>query len=382
MGKREDMSSECPDAYEPRRFVTLLNSRQSKRPCAVDAWVEATVRAVDHLLDDNTVFLSSVGMNTWELLVHLVNVKGGRQLILLPASWDENNKLRIIESFRLDSPRTEFAAVETPSGSGKSTKSWWTARDRQIVRVADTLVPISLRPGGGLATLLRDETTAGQVFDNRFRAPYSPASDKVEYSFDPARLNSAIEPHWNYLTHWTRASHAAYPGESNYDYYQSILDSSRYRHSALDTLMRIVRARQVTASSRFIRGGYSVVSFTSLHPFEAVKLMRWRRRYVYYNFEPYGIAIEREIAVHLRMRPVIYGDGDTYDSLPAEYRCYYQTDTTEVADWRPETEWRHLGDFDFSQIPHDKIKLLVYRPEDAAPVETLGPYEVIPLTLT
>jgi hypothetical protein len=88
--------------------------------------------------------------------------------------------------------------------------------------------------------------------------------------------------------------------------------------------------------------------------------MTWRKRYVYYNFEPYGIAIHREEAERLGIRPVIYGNQDLYDRMPESDRPFYQNIGSGNANWQPEAECRYLGDFELKEIPTSRIRLIVY----------------------
>jgi hypothetical protein len=124
------------------------------------------------------------------------------------------------------------------------------------------------------------------------------------------------------------------------------------------------------------------VSFSALKPLEAVKLMRWRRRYVCYSFEPYGVAIRADIADAAGLRPVIYGDDELYSRLADSDRPFFQSRGSKVSDWRPEAEWRHLGDFNLPKLPVDGVKLITYTRPEAAALQQSTKYEVIPLMPT
>ncbi len=367
------------------RKCVLLNSRQSKRPSRRDKWIQATKEAVEHFADD-CVFLTSIGMNTWELALHLVNECGGRQIIVIPAE-DGINPANVIDSvnldFKLDPARVGFVFFNPSKSIKRSRKSCWLERDRIIVDLADTIVPVSVRSGGNLESIIAAAAVEhDKHVEARFAVEYRPAADRVTYNLNQKYINPRFAGSvWDYVTHWTRSSHTPYAGESSLAYYHDIINSDRYPRTASDTLARIVSERRIRASSRFIRGGYEVVSFTSLNPINAVKLMRWRRRYVYYSFEPYGIAIARSYVARISIKPVIYGDSQLYEQLSDEERPFFQNRGSGNADWRPEAEFRHLGDLSLGRVPADQVKLIVYRPADAERFADLCPYEVIPLVL-
>ncbi|MFH2056869.1 MAG: hypothetical protein ABIJ61_13000 [bacterium] len=367
----------------PGRKVLLLNSRQAKRPCNRDPWVAATARAVRSLAATGAVFITSVGLNTWELLQHAVNIAGGRQIVLLPPAADRLETAALIaKDFKLSADQTAFRFLVPDRGArSQSAKWWWPERDRVAMQMADLLLPISLRPESGLMKLLTEAAGRGTPINESFRIDYHSGSDRVLYEFEQARLNPIFRQGWDYLTHWTRSCHGPLPGESSFDFYQDLISSTRYPRAAVDVLRRIVMERRLRASGRFLRAGQIAVAFTSQNPVDAIGLMRWRKRYVYYNFEPYGIAIHRDIARELGIRPVIYGPAEKYRQLAPGDRPYFQNQGERKADWLPEFELRHLGDLDFAALPAEAIKLLVYRGEDRDLLPADLPYEVIPLAV-
>lgn len=371
-------------ALPERPVAAILNSRQSKRPSLADDWVKNTVAAVKYLVDRGYVISTSVDMNTWELLVHLVNVCGGSQLLVISGDLDKTVTQRadeIARDFRLEPARVGFMIPDHPPSADNRRKSTWERRDEFIIEFANILVPVSIRPGGNLCNRISAASVAGKDLNSSFCVEHRPGVDKVSYSLTQGDLNRDLaDMHWPYLTHWTRSSHLPFPGETRFDYYRDILSSSRYPRSASDTLRRIVAERKIRASSRFIRGGGEVVSFTALHPGSAVGLMRWRRRYVYYNFEPYGIAISVRAAEQLGIREVIYGKPDLYNTLAEPDKPFFQNSGGSSADWKPEAEWRHLGDLKLTDLPDDEIRLLVYSEEDKLTLERISPYRVFSLT--
>jgi hypothetical protein len=373
------------DSLPPDRRCVILNSRQSKRPCNRDDWVTTTARAIDSFIRQGLTVITSIGLNTWELITHLVNVGGGRQIVVLPSMNEESIPSVItqtISDFKLEPMSCLFVAPRSDTVIGRSAKDFWPERDRLAVDLADGVLPISIRRGGNLDGILKEAETEGKEICNEFRVDYSRPVDRVRYDFQGCTLNPALDdPDWRYIIHWTRSSHKPYPTETRFEYYRDILTSDTYCRSALNTLTRIAVDGTIRSSSRFIRGGHQVVSFSALEPLKAVKLMRWRRRYVCYSFEPYGVAIRTDTAIAAGMRPVAYGDDGLYSQLDDRDRPYFQSCGSEISDWCPEAEWRCLGELNLQNLPADGIKLITYTRWEAAALQQLTEYEVIPMIL-
>jgi len=367
----------------PGRRCVILNSRQSKRPCNRDDWVSGTVRAVGSAIGQDLTVITSVGLSTWELTVHLVNIRGGRQIVVLPSMAGEPVASvigRTLADFRLDPSRCLFVTPVAATAPVRGAKGGWPERDVTALELADALLPVSIRPGGSFDGLLRGPAAAHKEVSNDFRVDYHPSLDRVRYNFAHCSGNPALDdPNWRYVIHWTRSSHDPYPGETRFEYYRDILTTDTYCRSAYHTLLRIAVEKTIRSSNRFIRGGYRVVSFSALHPLDAVRLMRWRRRYVSYSFEPYGVAVRTDCAVAAGLRPVIYGNDAVYARLAENERPFFQKHGSQVADWRPEEEWRYEGGFGLGNLPVDGVRLITYSRQEAIELQRLTEYEVTPL---
>jgi hypothetical protein len=373
------------DSLSPGRKCVILNSRQSKRPCNRDDWVTTTTRAVDSVIRQELTVITSTGLNTWELTAHLVNTGRGRQIIILPLMDEESIPsliTQIIDDFKLEAKRCQFVAPGSEMVSRQSTKDLRPERDLLAIELADVILPLSIRPRGNLDGLLNQASLAGKEICNDFRVGYHPPVDRVRFNFERSILNPVPnDPNRRYVIHWTRSSHEPYRAETRFEYYHDVLASDTYCRSAYYTPLRIATDGTIKGSSRFIRGSYPVVSFSALEPREAIKLMRWRRRYVCYSFEPYGVAIRMDTAIAAGLRPVIYGDDDLYFQLADGDRPFFQSRGSDVSDWRPEAEWRYLGDLNLQSLPVDGVKLIAYTRREAAALQQLVKYEVIPLIL-
>ena len=64
--------------------VAILNSRQSKTPLGSDPWVSQTLKAVNFAAGQDWTILSSVGMNTWELVTWAAGRSRAKLELILP----------------------------------------------------------------------------------------------------------------------------------------------------------------------------------------------------------------------------------------------------------------------------------------------------------
>ncbi len=107
-------------------------------------------------------------------------------------------------------------------------------------------------------------------------------------------------------------------------------------------------------------GGENAVSFTSLSTEDSASLMRWRKRFVRYSFEPYGIAIKRDVLASLGTHKVNYRN--TNDT---EINCdsLFIQSSGKKGNWKKEEEWRLRGDLVLNNI--DKNDILVLVPDES-----------------
>lgn len=375
------------------RYAAILNSRQSKAPQGDDLWVRSTLAAVQDAIRRDFSIIGSIGFNTWELVAWATGRHNGKLLIYVPFPYEKNLNLAgttatrdrpaledmICREFALPAQRVEFI-FQQPGLRRGTKKTFWPERDRDIVRLADVLYPVSLRPGGGLEMLVA-EASAEKDMCRKYQIVYQQCRrQSVLQPYSSRACSSLPDAVGEYLTHWTRAANSKWPGETCAEYYRDItLANDHYPRSALDTLQRILREHLLRASPTHIRGGFPVVSFTALAPHEALHLMRWRRRYVRWSFEPYGIAIRNDAALAAGMRPVIYGTPADYQCLPEPDRPFFQNIGMRGGDWLPEKEWRHHGDFDLSKIPDESVKIMVRTPQEMPHIRALGDWDIAPM---
>jgi len=359
------------------RLAVILNSSQSKTPCAADSWVARTSEAVREIVGGEYVLITSTGIVTWELLVHLAAANSGRQIILCPVTVEcQENELfnNTVADFALDADKCAMLFVGS-ARKGRSPKKNWPGRDAQAVAMAQKIFPISIRPGGRLDTLLKANADSGKI-DDSFHIDYAPPTYGPAH-YDISRIKLEVE-NWDFITHWTRTRHGPWPGEPRAAFYSRLLASeNRYPNSALDTLINIISERKIRASSDKIRDSFPAIGFSECHPNDILKILRWCPRRVNWNFEPYGVAISRSVAEKMGAKPVIYGTGEDYRKFSESAKPFFQSRGGEAVDWSGEREWRHIGDIDLNQIRDDQIMFFVWRRSEAEYLRKMTPSPVV-----
>ena len=352
----------------------VINSRQSKFPLGVDAWVKETEAAVAGLARRGLTIVTSLGMNTWELVLALAGKYGLNCLVVLPATGADLDSAadNVRRRFRLGSETSGFLFYEAGHGAGG--KTFWPRRDELIADTADLLFPVCVRPGGNLDRLMAGRT--GKVCPD-FAVPYE-KSRRPRPRYDASRINPGLIGS-EILIHFTRSIPGPWPRESDFAYYMALLDSKReYCHSAPKTLANILESGVVYASGHHIRDAYRVVAFTRWPPEDVAGMFRYRPRLVNPYFEPFGIGIDLRAAGNLGIRPVQYGLPQGFKLLPGDQKPYFQH-RGGGGRWMNEREWRHIGDFQLESLQVESAMVLVPSSGESDDFAALTRLPVVPL---
>jgi hypothetical protein len=341
------------DLLHPRRVVHLI-STGPKHPTGRTPWVVAARQAVHASDYPSEVLLTSIGNKTWEFQAWVASESEIPQILILPSRPGQDLlelTEELVEQLNLPEGRWAVLAYEVAPGQLRG-KGWQLERDRVALNLADRIVPLVLRPGGKLEHLLKEKADPKAVDWSRKLEWEPPKRAERRFRFNPTDIEERIDPlHRDHLIHWTRASDGPWPGETLADYYRALSKSEKeYPRSGRATLNRILRESRLRGSAWKIRGGQPVVAFSALPPSQAIALMRWRKRYARYSIEPYGVAIDKQAALEVGIRPVSYVGGGRFDGTRPPYLLQ---GAGEVGDWPAEREYRHPGDLDLSRIAGD-----------------------------
>lgn len=344
-----------PDDLRRGPKAAVLNSRQSKFPVGADPWVAATVRAVASLRERGWTLVASLGLHTWELALTVVSRLQQKTIVIVPGRIDDRMSAMedIRRRFGLDPGATGFGFLHHRENNPP--KRAWPARDAAVARLADRLLPVSVRPGGTMAALL---DLHRHKVDPAFVTPYD-KTPRPRPRYDAAALDADVD--WNrWLIHFTRTCAGPWPDETDFDYYDAVIASTdEYCRSARKTLMHILETGVIRASADNIRGRFPVVPFAGVDPDTAPGLFRYRPRLVNPGLEPYGIAVRKDAALALGLRPVTYGLPEQYDRLAPMDKPYFQHRGRFASQWMIEHEWRRIGDFPLDAVRPEHRRIIV-----------------------
>ncbi|MBN2288238.1 MAG: hypothetical protein JXQ83_02825 [Candidatus Glassbacteria bacterium] len=364
-----------------KKKVLLLNSAQGKYPRGADSWVQATVRALESLKGKALRLTASVGLHNWALTAYLGGRLGLDLDLIVPFGQDSRGRecfARTLSALALERRKTRPVFTGCTDG-----RDFYGVRDRLALETAEVVYPVSLRPGGRLEKLLGELAQGKKEIREEFRVKWSGRPWTPRYCLPLDRLNPALERLGRgLLIHWTHSWPGPWPGEEPWEFYREMLAGGEdYVRDARATLLEIIAGGRLRGSSWKMPAGEPAVSFTALSPAEAVGLMRWRRRYTRYTFEPYGLAFSRESLERLGAAAVRYlGPGER--AGPGEDRLFTQS-TGRKGNWEAEKEWRFRGDLDLGGFKPGELVLIVPDEEQAGRFRTgTGfPGEVVPLFL-
>jgi hypothetical protein len=352
--------------------AAILLSRQPLRPSGQSRWIQSAKDAIRWIGQNRLRLYGSIGLSTWETLIVLAQLENVQQTIVLPAldTTDYEQKRQwTIQQFDLSDTTATFLPLWLER-ERVSKKEFMRQRDRFIAVNADVLIPISIRQDGQMSELVNRRDAERQTLITSFQIPYEARTSQMSYRIDLAALSESVKSvrTGQYVAHWTRASHAAWPSERLIDYYLSVLDAESYPRTAFATLKHILTEKKIIASSRHIPGNIPTVSFSELSPVELIPLIRWRARYCQMSFEPYGIGIEKPLALTLGIRNVRYHQANQEPSQTSP-EVWLNQSVGKKSDWRAEKEFRHLGDFDFSTVQPERMICFCYTPDEALEIE-------------
>jgi len=290
----------------------------------------------------------------------------------------ESARAENLSQFQLFHDDVQFLPVFPASGDSDR-ESQWRRRDELIMSHANTVLPVSVRSGGYLETLMESARREGKTVVDDFSVPYRRRRHRMAYRIFPESLN----PHLTglegcFLIHWTRTANTAWPTERLIDFYRDVVSSEKYPRSAFHTLLNIVDTGIIVASSRHMPENIRTVSFSLRAPADMAPLFRWRARYREMSFEPYGLGIERDTAAGLGIRPVRYAGSDI-TVRPYADRWLKQSQGVK-SDWRLEEEYRHRGDLNITSVPKEKLILFCRTSDEAERIEEITEITTIPFT--
>ena len=351
----------------PYQKAAILLSRQSMHPAGSTPWVKNTFEALKWIKENNYTLVSSVGMQTWEMITAMASDLNITQEIQIPCkdNLDFKNQIEsVIEQFDINNNVTKLLPVFP-----EHDKSHLHLRDEIVLGEADILIPVSIRSNGFMMACLQANKNNQNIIEI-YKTDYHERSEHVKYNINTNNLNPLLNKIDHiYLTHWTRTANDNWPDETKSSYWRSIVSSNNYPRGAFQTLKHILSTKNIISSERHMSRGVKTVSFTNLPPVEAISLMKWRARYREMSFEPYGIAIEKDWGIKNGITEVKYYD-PSLKQKPIPEEKWYSQSIGKKTDWQQEHEYRYKNDFNLAIVPNDKLIAICYKPDEIKEIES------------
>jgi hypothetical protein len=415
-----------PAGLPSGRKVGLVSSRLGRDLETRRRWFAALRAACMSLDHDRDVLVTARSISTQKFVQRAGALFGVR--VLEVDVWDQPDRdaarwgVRLLESDPADDagPALVLSPPYEPSAD-ESLTSETPAADRAVVALSDRLIVLSARPGGNVDRLvarrlaargfpaasvfvaLGDELVPRELAEPWMDAgavgwylqdaedPQEPAEEVPWRMADSPRQRGApvrrlaAGLHGDRLTHWTRRRGGPWPDEREADYLDDlILDRGGADHSAFAALWRIVQTRRLIATGDLVRGAAPVVCFTEVPLAELQQHRLFRPHLARWDFEPFGISIDRSWLQQHGAQAVRYGDQELWESLSDEQRPFFQKRTTltrngHLIDWSAEREWRHRGDMALDEVPPESALVFVPTLGHARQIAAISPWPVIVL---
>lgn len=354
--------------------AAILLSRQAMRPTGSTNWIKNTYEALKWIKTNNYILISSVGMQTWEMITAIASDLKIKQKIYINCKDDQefgNLTKSIIKQFELDINKSYLFPVYP-----KQNQSHLHLRDELVLGNADILIPVSIRSDGFIMSYINANKN-NQTIINKFQTEFQKRSRPLKYYIEINKINPQLSKIGKaYLIHWTRTANYNWPDESKTSYWRGIASSIDYPRGAIDTLKHILSTGKIISSSRHMPSGVKTVSFTSLPPIESLSLMKWRTRYREMSFEPYGIAIEKKWGIENGITAVNYYNPELKEKPNLE-EIWYSHSKGIKTDWQKEHEYRYNKDFDLTKLPKDKLLIICYKPDEIDKIKIIPGIKII-----
>ena len=190
---------------------------------------------------------------------------------------------------------------------------------------------------------------------------------------------SEIQPD-RFLLHWTRRRVGAWPDQTQHEYLDDLIfRSSRRNHDNLSSVARILASRKLIASNQLTRDCNPVVCFSNLPLTELAERTVFRKHLGRWDFQPFGIAIERDLLMEVGAKPVMYGEQQDWDRMPTEDRPFFQLSVSggSQIDWRQEQEWRLLGNLDLNLVGNNSAVVFVNTAMEAEAIAPISRWPIV-----
>jgi len=149
--------------------------------------------------------------------------------------------------------------------------------------------------------------------------------------------------------------------------------------TVLETLQKILMQQRLIATNNFRRGNIDTVCFSSNEITELLSMRKFQSHLARWDWEPYGIMIERAWLESNGAKQVSYIDraNATQMSKDALAFCQVVSSDSNSTDWRTENEWRIAGDVRLSKLPFSKAIVFVPTYSEAKAIQPISRWPIV-----
>lgn len=392
------------------KFVSVLSSRLDRSPDQHPEWF-AAMRTYCVRIGPGACLMIHPEQYTYRYLRRLVELIGIRCVVLLQcAAEDLRQALETADAIRRQSPNSVptflIRVVERDEDRLPA--------DACVAAYCHEIRVIHLRRQGHIHRLLSNRTAKldddgtcrtyllwpstrrqqelAQPFIDRgairwqiVDSQLNVAADRPTWPSDDTRQSARIVQLRDfdstpYVAHFTRRQRGAWADETESHYLDSLLLGERqFERSPLGTLARIIVQQLLIADNSLTRSAERVVCFSNRSLAEFRDLRVFRSHLARWDFEPYGIAIKREVLRACGGRPVAYGSEADWERMKPSERAFFQIARGDRDDWTVEDEWRVVGDLDLRFIAADDGIVFVSTIDDARSLAPLSRWPIVTL---
>ena len=202
--------------------------------------------------------------------------------------------------------------------------------------------------------------------------------DRTYIPIFPIRLLGALAS--KYLVHCTRSRRGPWPDQSISQFHDDLMENPwNAQPSVLETLQRILKQQRLIATNNFRRGNTDTICFSSNEIKELLSMRKFQSHLARWDWEPYGIMIDRDWLERKGARQVSYIDRITAQQTSDEALAFCQVLSNESnsTDWRKEQEWRIAGDVRLGQVPFSKAIVFVPTLANAKTIQPLSRWPIV-----
>ncbi len=210
--------------------------------------------------------------------------------------------------------------------------------------------------------------------------PHSATIRPVTYQpIISARSIPAVFEPGRFLAHCTRARRGAWPDQTSEAYLDSILNGTHeYPATTLSSLARILKTGVLFATSALKRGDLPSVSFSARNLLDLLSLRRYERHLGRWDWEPYGLLIDRTVLIDLGAQAVTYRlKSNSKQTLEGDSLTQPFAVDGSGRDWRVEEEWRMMSNCLLANIPTNRAYVFVLDARAARSIQHLSRWPVL-----